>query len=71
MEDIICVYCNGSSTSMAPLMKCTQCGKQHTDDYVSFHRSLIFLDILLFRVGAYRHVLRNRFKQVFTNHELV
>lgn len=64
-----CINCNSSCIHPNPQAKCKECNSKEIDEYYRFHRSLVMLDILLFRVNAYRHILKNRFRYVIVDED--
>jgi hypothetical protein len=51
------------------LMRCSECGDV-CDKFVEFELTLVVIELILHRVGAYRHVLFNRLAPDSASHWL-
>lgn len=54
-----CLYSTFPRTNIIKIEHCSKC-KKVVDKYIEFDPTLIFLDLLLLRTAAFRHVLCNR-----------
>lgn len=58
-----CVNCN-IGKSQAPLMRCYHCGGIAIDCYYTYEKGIVIQDLIMCKVPAYRHIIKNRYADV-------
>jgi len=69
----VCIHCGAKCSALIKvyntptnirLLPCTNCGARSRDHYVEYDLILVFIDLALVRLSAYRHIMFNKLPRV-------
>eukprot|EP00397_Hematodinium_sp_SG-2012_P047325 GEMP01053785.1.p1 GENE.GEMP01053785.1~~GEMP01053785.1.p1 ORF type:complete len:250 (+),score=16.40 GEMP01053785.1:154-903(+) len=73
MTNYRCIHCGVPCSALIQtfntptnirLLPCTSCSARSRDHYVEYELILVFIDLALVRLSAYRHIMFNRFQEL-------